>query len=59
MYLTGDGDVIHLTSYEGCDGFIGILKRFLIKSVVKLEKLEGVAGNSDVIVNNFLDGKLR
>lgn len=59
MYLTGDGYIIHLTPYEGCGGFIEILKRILIKSVVKRDKLDVIAGNSDVIVNNSLDGKLQ
>lgn len=56
----GDGKIIHLTcDRSGCDGLIGIFKRFLSKSVVKCAKLEDVAGNCDVFVNNFLDGKLK
>lgn len=60
MYLTGDGEIIHLTcDRSGCDGLIGIFKRFLSKSVVKCAKLEDVVGDCDVIVNNFLDGKVK
>lgn len=56
----GNGKIIHLTpNRSGCDGIIGILNRFLSKSVVKCDKLEDVAENCDVIVNNFLDGKLK
>lgn len=56
----GDGEIIHLTcDRSGCDGLIGIFKRFLSKSVVKCSKLEDVVGDCDVIVNNFLDGKVK
>lgn len=56
----GDGRVIHLTfDVSPCDGIIGILKRFLSKSVVKCDKLDDVAGTCDVIVNNSLDGQLK
>lgn len=60
MYFIGDGKIIYLIcDCFGCDGLIGIFKRFFLKLVVKCVKLDDVVGNCDVFVNNFLDGKLK
>lgn len=56
----GNGKIFHLTfNLSECDGIIGIFKRLLSKSIVRCEKLDDVAGTSDVIVNNSLDGQVK